>query len=207
MQQSMNTETSDVTMTLTKRIRKLNRKVSKQSKQIERMQGVVYQLLGGLFNHQTQNEILSTHIDILYGNDIEENEENEEDNYRNNKEINYDIWPTTRQGDMLLDRVESIEEQLREIVAHRESEAKEETNSDTDSSSDYEPSDDEESEDEESDDEESEDEESDDEESEDEESDNDSSSDYEPSDEEPETEPETESETDEEAEWDSDYEY
>ena len=203
----MNTETSDVTMTLTKRIRKLNRKVSKQSKQIERMQGVVYQLLGGLFNHQTQNEILSTHIDILYGNDIEENEENEEDNYRNNKEINYDIWPTTRQGDMLLDRVESIEEQLREIVAHRESEAKEETNSDTDSSSDYEPSDDEESEDEESDDEESEDEESDDEESEDEESDNDSSSDYEPSDEEPETEPETESETDEEAEWDSDYEY
>ena len=185
----MNTETSDVTMTLTKRIRKLNRKVSRQSKQIERMQVVVYQLLGGLFNHRTQNEILSTHIDILYGNDIEENEE---DKYRNNKEINYDIWPTTRQGDMLLDRVESIEEQLREIAAHRESEAKEETNSDTDSSSDYEPSDDEESEDEES---------------EDEESDNDSSSDYEPSDEEPETEPETESETDEEAEWDSDYEY
>ena len=202
MQQSMNTETSDVTMTLTKCIRKLNRKVSKQSKQIERMQGVVYQLLGGLFNHQTQNEILSTHIDILYGNDIEENEENEEDNYRNNKEINYDIWPTTRQGDMLLERVESIEERLREIAAHRESEAKEETNSDTDSSSDYEPSDDEESEDEESEDEKSEDEES-----EDEESDNDSSSDYEPSDEEPETEPETESETDEEAEWDSDYEY
>jgi len=187
MQQSMNTETSDVTMTLTKRIRKLNRKVSRQSEQIERIQDVVYQLLGGLFNQRTQNEILSTHIDILYGNNIEENEE---DKYRNNKKIIEDISPTTRQGDMLLERVESIEERLREIAAHRESETKEETNSDTDSSSDYEPSDD--------------DEESD---------DNDSSSDYEPSDEESETEPdtesesETESETDEEAEWDSDYEY
>ena len=108
---------------MTKTLKKLNKKLLKQAKQlkdqekkIDCVQEVVYQLLGGLFNQRTQNNTLSMHINILEGND----------NLYEKIKINEDIYPTTRQGDMLLCRVENIEARLQEIMASKgEAEANE----------------------------------------------------------------------------------
>jgi len=101
---------------MTKTLKKLNKKLLKQAKQlkdqekkIDCVQEVVYQLLGGLFNQRTQNNTLSMHINILEGND----------NLYEKIKINEDIYPTTRQGDMLLCRVENIEARLQEIMASK----------------------------------------------------------------------------------------
>ena len=71
--------------------------VDTQSKQISRMQNVLTQLLGGLFNPETQDSIRDLHIEIMCGYELSENE------------ITCDKYPTTRQGDKLEKRVKVIE--------------------------------------------------------------------------------------------------
>jgi hypothetical protein len=76
--------------------------IAKLEKGLDGVQSIVYQLLGGLFNHETQSEMLDTHLAILYGE---------------TPPVLYDavrlnIWPTTRQGDECEDRVAKLESQL-----------------------------------------------------------------------------------------------
>ena len=58
-------------------------------KKIKNVENVVYQLLGGLFNQTTQDEILTSHLNRLLDLNLKPTFTNEEKN----------IWPTTRQGD------------------------------------------------------------------------------------------------------------
>ena len=76
--------------------------IAKLEKGLDGVQSIVYQLLGGLFNQETQSEMLDNHIAILYG----ETPPVLDDAVRLN------IWPTTRQGDECEDRVAKLESQL-----------------------------------------------------------------------------------------------
>lgn len=90
--------------------RLLEKKVEEQAatikameKKVDGLQHVVYQLLGGLFNQQTQQGILDSHLSILFNNINQDNEDIDPE--ENN-------WPTTRQGDENEKRIEALETQL-----------------------------------------------------------------------------------------------
>ena len=73
--------------------------------QIENVRETVHQLLGGLFNQETQTDILNQHVDRLFG--ITTYVENIVDTIPNPN--TWDIWPTTRQGDFNENRIEKLE--------------------------------------------------------------------------------------------------
>jgi len=64
----------------------------------------IYQLLGGLYNHETQRELLKSYTNFLYtgNNYLEHDLEN--------------IWPTTRQGDENEERIKRLEENIDILV-------------------------------------------------------------------------------------------
>ena len=95
----------------------LENKVEEQAATIKAMeekldgvQRVVYQLLGGLFNHDSQGGTLSNHLNMLFknDNDIPESED-EEDTSK------WTSWPTTRQGDENADRIAALEAQIQDL--------------------------------------------------------------------------------------------
>jgi len=102
--------------------RHLERIVEAQQKQIEaqqkliekltdttmRVRDEVYQLFGGLFNQTTQREALNYHIGML-GIELDEGSKVTGD-------IKCDIWPTTRQGDKLEERLDNIDAVIRQII-------------------------------------------------------------------------------------------
>ena len=74
--------------------------IAKLEKGLDGVQSLVYQLLGGLFNQETQSEMLNIHLATLYGDtppDVDHDEI---------------IWPTTRQGDECQERIMKLESQL-----------------------------------------------------------------------------------------------
>lgn len=62
---------------------------------------IIYQLLGGLFNQDTQPATLDHYVNVLFNNQSKPKDYTEESN-----------WPTTRQGDLLEEEVERINERL-----------------------------------------------------------------------------------------------
>lgn len=91
----------------------LENKVEEQAATIKAMeekldgvQRVVYQLLGGLFNQDSQGGTLSNHLNMLFKND---NQAEEEDISK------WTIWPTTRQGDENADRIAALEAQIKDL--------------------------------------------------------------------------------------------
>ena len=76
-------------------------------KQIENVRETVHQLLGGLFNQNTQLDVLEQHVDRLFGRRTIY-VENIVDTIPNM----WDIWPTTRQGDFNEERIEKLESLL-----------------------------------------------------------------------------------------------
>ena len=90
----------------------LNHKVAEQADKIqqleeklENVQDVVYQLLGGLFSHNSQSGRLNGHIDKLFGRN----------NIDDKKYTNTSKWaqyPTTRQGDSNENRIDALEAQI-----------------------------------------------------------------------------------------------
>ena len=80
--------------------------IREQALQITRLQDTVYQLLGGLYNHKKQGEMLAIHIAALKGvySELDENECDDPDYYKH--------WPTTRQGDELEERMAEIEKKI-----------------------------------------------------------------------------------------------
>jgi len=87
----------------------LRKIVENHAEEIERCKGVIYQLVGGLFNQKTQKWIGRSHINVLIGKPEETREEEEE-------EISAEsIWPTTRQGDQQEERIRKMEETIQKL--------------------------------------------------------------------------------------------
>ena len=81
---------------------------------LENFQEVLSQLCCGLFNQKTQKKILNTHLDLIYGDDI---------HYNYDEDDNRKLFPTTRQGDELKERIDALEErfaQFRENFSAKE---------------------------------------------------------------------------------------
>jgi uncharacterized coiled-coil protein SlyX len=78
--------------------------IRQQAEQIHRLQDTVTQLLGGLYNHKKQGEMLALHTAVIYGDEPDKNEGNDPDYYT--------IWPTTRQGDVLEQRMAELEKKF-----------------------------------------------------------------------------------------------
>lgn len=71
---------------------------------LENVQDVVYQLLGGLFSHDSQSGRLNRHIDNLFGRNSSDNK------YTNSSK--WGQYPTTRQGDSNENRIDALEAQM-----------------------------------------------------------------------------------------------
>ena len=97
----------------------LRRIVENHAFELERIRGVVYQLLGGLFNQKTQHSIQQLHIDILHrkkyeDEDVNDEAEDEDINDEAEEEV-CSTWPTTRQGDKHEERLRKMEEIMKNI--------------------------------------------------------------------------------------------
>ena len=87
------------------------KQIEAQQKQInelinvtERVKSEVYQLFGGLYNQSTQKGTLNFHLEMLGINT--------DGQYKEPNTSEWDIWPTTRQGDKLEERMDAVEKQL-----------------------------------------------------------------------------------------------
>jgi hypothetical protein len=86
-----------------KRIKEQDILIKEQAEQLKRTKNAVYQLIGGLYNHQEQNYPLKYHIAMLFGNELPKQPE----------EYTFDdMYPTTRQGDDQAERIKALEERL-----------------------------------------------------------------------------------------------
>jgi hypothetical protein len=84
----------------------------------ERQETVIYQLLGGLFNQQEQTGILNSHIETLNGAYTSK----DDPTYDSSK---WEMWPTTRQGDLLESEVTAMSKSIEELIRNqREQEIK-----------------------------------------------------------------------------------
>ena len=88
-------------------IEKMKKDIKKNKKTTKRINFALYQLLGGLFNHEKQTNTLQFSIDKLDGNHIRYNEIDDP--------THWGIWPTTRQGDKNEKRIKKLEETLYKI--------------------------------------------------------------------------------------------
>lgn len=92
---------------LEKTIEEQATKIKNLEEKMEGLHNVVYQLVGGLFNHGTQSGTLDTYCDVLF---------NEKQNIYENDTSIWTHWPTTRQGDSNEDRIEKLEKQLNSML-------------------------------------------------------------------------------------------
>jgi tetrahydromethanopterin S-methyltransferase subunit G len=88
-------------------IKNLKETIDGLSKKLEGVHRVVHQLVGGLFCHRTQNGIIYIHLNQLgYGYE----EATTENDTHPSK-----YYPTTRQGDENTERIEKLEEKLKNL--------------------------------------------------------------------------------------------
>jgi hypothetical protein len=99
-------------------IEKQNKKLEEQDATIKRLEAkldgvhaLVYQLIGGLFNHGNQRDILEEHTKCLFPDT--KNEYTCDALPEKNK---WTIYPTTRQGDDCEKRVEELEQTVRDML-------------------------------------------------------------------------------------------
>jgi len=88
------------------------------SEKLEGVHHVVYQLLGGLFCQNSQNQVLNEHLRLLFPENY-----NERSRFEETDDNKWTSWPTTRQGDDCERRIEALEKSLletREVVAEKE---------------------------------------------------------------------------------------
>jgi len=93
--------------TLQKENFELRKKFETHDNELERLRGVLYQLIGGVFNQITQRHTMSSYIDVLFGATSSEGETEgiEEETH----------WPTTRQGDNNEKRIRKLEETIQKL--------------------------------------------------------------------------------------------
>ena len=86
-------------------------KIEELSEKLDSVHQVVYQLLGGLFNHETQGQTLQDHIDVLNSEDVRRR-----GRFEDPDDSKWESWPTTRQGDESERRIEALEQTVREML-------------------------------------------------------------------------------------------
>ena len=95
----------------------LYKTVQEEKANSNRMQQTLYQLLGGLFNHETQNKTMMYDVRHLLNETVEDcgecPYETQEDTLQRQTEH---IYPTTRQGDESATKIAQMEETLAEAV-------------------------------------------------------------------------------------------
>jgi cell division protein FtsB len=79
-----------------KRIEDLTKQLKEQKEQNERFDTIVYQLLGGLFNQESQGNVLKVHMNILNPSEFPLQKDFDFKKLRDESSS-----PTTRQGDEL----------------------------------------------------------------------------------------------------------
>jgi hypothetical protein len=83
-------------------------KIQDLETKLERVSQVVYQLLGGLYNQETQKHIIQEYFNCMYP-------EHEGEMETNNTNLTCSPWPTTRQGDEHEKRIEVLEKVVCDI--------------------------------------------------------------------------------------------
>ena len=84
-------------------LNEMNYQIQYLSKRTEQQQNIIYQLLGGLFNHSSQEHVLNDYVNYLFDG-THEPLPTDEDNL-----------PTTRQGDVLEKKVEKLQSKTETI--------------------------------------------------------------------------------------------
>jgi hypothetical protein len=92
---------------LEKLIEEQSQTIKKLENKLEGLHNVVYQLVGGLFNHQTQAGIMAIHHHIMGFNNCAS---------IHNDTSKWEISPTTLQGDENERRIESLEQTVRDML-------------------------------------------------------------------------------------------
>jgi hypothetical protein len=95
---------------LEERVAKQEEIIEYQATKIEKIESVVYQLLGGLFNHRTQDNFLEKHLTALL--------DNNEVCWSPTNGATKSKWahyPTTRQGDDSEMRIQELEKELKQV--------------------------------------------------------------------------------------------
>ena len=114
---------------LEERVTKQEEIIEYQATKIEKIENVVYQLLGGLFNQSTQSEVLNQNLNNL----LDDNEVCWSPTNGDSKS-KWAIWPTTRQGDDSEVRIQKLENELKQVkrfvVFHNEYKFSDEDSSD-----------------------------------------------------------------------------
>ena len=114
---------------LEERVAKQEEIIEYQATKIEKIENVVYQLLGGLFNHVTQDNFLQQHISsLLDNNEVCWSPTND------TTKSKWSHYPTTRQGDDSEIRIQQLEKDLNQVkrfvVFHNEYKFSDEDSSD-----------------------------------------------------------------------------
>jgi archaellum component FlaC len=85
-----------------------NKKIEELTESVERLQLVLYQMIGGLFNHETQRGIIGQHCNFV----------NSSEKYRDFYDPSpWGTYPTTRQGDALEIEIEEMKREYQEKMA------------------------------------------------------------------------------------------
>lgn len=94
---------------LEEKVRAHEEKIKNLEDKLEGVHKVVTQLIGGLFNQWSQEGIINRHLNGLGF----VNENNNSNDYKLNNDSEWNIWPTTRQGDLNETRIKLLEDQMR----------------------------------------------------------------------------------------------
>ena len=91
----------------------LKKVVAQEKKKQRKIQEVVYQLLGGLFNQETQSKVLKHHVNLLMDNEP-----------NGNCKIDENIMPTTQQGDENTKDIEILSHMVSDLQMKEKENAK-----------------------------------------------------------------------------------
>jgi hypothetical protein len=100
-------EIEEQTNANTEAIEDLKRELAATKTEIKDIKESVYQLLGGLYNPETQEKGLEHAISVLFSEEVDVPKEEYNDE---------SIWPTTRQGDKNEARIQKLEETMDVLV-------------------------------------------------------------------------------------------
>jgi len=90
------------------RVEQLEKDNALLKENLEATQSTIYHLIGGLYNQQTQKKMLNKHTNVLFSQnqDVSDEEDEDEEN----------TFPTTRQGDKNAERIQKLEENIDDLV-------------------------------------------------------------------------------------------
>lgn len=78
---------------------------------IDSVQGVVYQLLGGLFNQKSQSQLLQDHLAVLFSEPTRVRSRFEDPD-----DSEWENWPTTRQGDANEEKIKCLNKKFNDLI-------------------------------------------------------------------------------------------